>query len=827
MMLKKNLLFFCLFFVPIILSAQSKIIQGKVMDGNSEEPLGFCTVYLQGTNSGASADINGVYKIIYTDKCDTLVFSSVGYKKIKIAIQHLPIETINVVMERRATTTKTVSVHLGQDPAVTMFKRIQLHKHQNDKNKLSTYQYEVYNKLEVDIDKISNKMKNNKLLKPFAFVYKFMDSTSEEKPFLPMYLTESMSDYYYQKTPKAHKEIIKATKMAGGTSENLSQFLGTMYQDINLYDNRVLLMGVYFISPIANGGLFYYHYKITDTAKIDGRKCFKLSFQPKRKGENTFIGDLWVNDTTWAIKQISMTIAEGANINFIKRITIFQNYTPVNDSIWMMNKDKFIVSFISAGKERPGIIGRKTTQYNHIIVNQTLMDTLFADHQDLVVLNGAASKPTDFWLNNRPDSLTKNERNIYKMVDTIQQVPAFRHYQQLFTTVSTGYYNKGYFTIGPYYNFFALNYVEGTRVGFGVGNSELVSKKIWANAQLAYGFKDKKLKYDITAWYVFKKLPRQELKVRYINDVVTYNLTEDQLGENNIFSSMVRRVPYSSRLTGNEATIISYNKEWKLGMGERITISQNSIHPFFENYYSDVSNPINYITNPNFIFTEIALRTRFAYREKFVAGNFLRSSIGSDYPIASLELKQGIKGILGSQFSYQKIRLQVDGNKNTGTIGSFYYNISAEKVIGNLPMVMLAVMPGNDTYYYNKYALNNATRYEFVTDQNISASLYEYFGGFPLNYIPVIKKLKWRTFVGGKAFWGTMSERNKTINSYYSNSRYFNIPNKEPYMELSTGLENIFKVFRLDFIWRLNYLDKAIYPYAQPLGIRGSLQVEF
>ena len=827
-MMKRIFLFLILIvFIQAPLLAQYKVIKGKVMDGNSEEPLGFCTVFLQGTSVGTSADVDGNFKIEYNVKADTIVFTSIGYQKLKIALKHVDEEIINVSMERKATTSKTVTVHLGQDPAVTMFKRIQLHKDRNDKNKLHSYQYEVYNKLELDIDKISEKMRNNKLLKPFAFVYKFMDSTSEEKPFLPMYLTESMSDYFYRKSPKAHKEIIKASKMAGGTSESLSQFLGTMYQDINLYDNRVLLMGVYFISPIANGGLFYYNYKITDTAMIDNRKCFKLSFQPKRKGENTFIGDLWVNDTSWAIKQISMTIAEGANINFIKRISVFQNYIPVNDSTWMMNKDKFIVNFVSTGKERPSVIGRKTTQYRNIKIDVPTIDTAFADHQDLVMLAGAATKGADFWATNRFDSLSKNERNIYKMVDTIQQIPAFRHYQQLFTTASTGYYTKGYVSIGPYYNFFAKNYVEGTRIGFGIGNSELISKKMWVNAQFAYGFKDERFKYDVTAWYVFKKLPRQELKVRYINDVVTYNLTEDQLGENNLFSSLVRRVPYPSRLVGNEASIISYNKEWKLGLGEKITISQNSIHPFFNNYYSDATNPINYVTNPNFIFTEISLRTRFAYREKFIAGSFLRSSIGSDYPIASLELKQGIKGILGSQFSYNRVRLQVDGSKGTGTIGSFYYSIAAEKVFGNLPMVMLAVMPGNDTYYYNKYSYNNAARYEFVTDQYVSASLYEYFGGFPLNYIPLIKKLKWRTFVGGKGFWGNMTERNKTINGYNSNSRYFNIPNKEPYMELSTGIENIFKVFRLDFIWRLNYLDKTIYPYAQPLGIRGSLQVEF
>ncbi|MFM2224355.1 MAG: hypothetical protein RJA07_557 [Bacteroidota bacterium] len=826
MMIKKILpVFSLMLFIHFISFAQYKVIKGKVMDAHSEEPLSFCTIYLQGTTNGATADINGNFKITYSEKCDTIVFTSIGYTKVKMAIKHLDDETLNVSMERRATTAKTVTIHLGQDPAVTMFKRIQLHKHKNDKNKLGSYQYEVYNKLELDIDKISDKMRNNKLLKPFAFVYKFMDSTSEEKPFLPMYLTESMSDYYYRKSPRNHKEVIKASKMAGGSSENLSQFLGTMYQDINLYDNRVLLMGVYFISPIANGGLFYYNYKITDTAFIDSRKCFKLSFQPKRTGENTFIGDLWVNDTTWAIKQISMTIADGANINFIKRISVFQNYIPLNDTLWMMNKDKFIVSFIAAGKEKPGVIGRKTTQYRNIKVNQPMIDTAFADHQDLVVLQGATAKPADFWLNNRYDSLSKNERNIYKMVDTIQQVPAFRHYQQAFTTLSTGYYTKGYFSFGPYYNVFAINHVEGSRIGFGIANSELVSKKMWADAQFAYGIGDKKIKYDLSTWYIFKKLPRQELKLRYLNDVVTYNLTDDQLGENNLFSSMVRRVPTYSKLTGNEEVKISYNKEWKSGFGERITIKQSSLHPFFKNdFYT--TNGVDLQTDPHYKITEISLRSRFAYHEKFVAGDFLRSSIGSDYPIATLELKQGIKGILNSQFSYSKIRLQIDGEKSTGTIGSFYYSVAAEKVFGNLPMIMLAVMPGNDTYYYNKYSYNNAARYEFVTDQYISASLYEYFGGFPLNYIPLIKKLKWRTFVGGKGFWGNMSEQNKTMNGYYTN-KYFNIPNKEPYMELSTGIENIFKVFRLDFIWRLNYLDKTQFPYAQPLGIRGSLQVEF
>ncbi len=823
----KRLTTICFIFISVSSTfAQTKKLSGKIIDQHTQEPIEFATIYLKGTTNGATADASGSFSLLYNEKCDSVEFSSVGYNKIKMKLSGEPEQFFKIEMERAATSFKAITVHLGQDPAYTLFKRIQLHKRKNDKNKLDYYQYLVYNKLELDVDKISDKISTNRILKPFGFIKNYIDSTSEDKPFLPVYLTESLSDFYYRKNPSSHKEVIKATQMAGGTDESLSQFLGTMYQDENIYENRLLLMGVYFISPIANGGLFYYHYKITDTAYLEGRKCFKLSFQPKRSGENTFIGEMWVNDSTWAIKQISMSTSKDANINFVNKISVFQSYTKFGDTLWMMNKDKFIVSFKTGGKGRPGIIGRKTTLYKNIIVNNPSTDTAFADHQDLIVLNGASAKNSDFWMNNRPDSLSKNEKNIYKLVDTIQKVPAFKHYKQLFTTLATGYFQSGYFSYGPYYNIFALNHVEGARVGFGISNSELVSTKLWLNTQFAYGFTDHKIKYDFNTWYIFKKLPRRELKVRYVNDVVTYNLLDEQLGENNLFSSLIRRVPYYSKLTHLEETKISYNHEWKSGFGEKITFQHSSIHSFFDNTF--YPNGIADFT-PSFINTTISLTTRFAYHEKFIAGDFLRASIGSDYPIVTFELKQSVKGFLNSEFSYQKIKLQIDGNKSTGTVGSFFYSITAEKTLGNLPMILLDVLPGNDTYYYDKYCFNNMTRYEFIADRLISARFYEYFGGFPLTYIPIIKKLKWRTFVGGKAVLGDMSDANKQLNGYNDNNAInpFSIPNKKPYIELGTGIENIFKVFRLDFVWRLNYLDKTTHPYSQPFGIRGSLQVEF
>ncbi len=836
---------FCLvgLFVSLGAFAQSITITGKMTDAHTEEPIPFGSVYVPGSTIGTTSDMDGNYKLTLQNRPDTLVGSCIGYEKVKISPSSAPNQTINFQLDRKASL-KEVVIHAGENPALIVLRRVQRNKISNNKDKLSSYSYEVYNKLEVDLNKINNKMENNKILKPFNFVYNYIDSTSEDKPYLPMYLTESLSDYYYRKNPKATKEVIKASRLAGGENESISQFLGTMYQDVNIYDSRMNLMGVDFISPIANSGTLFYRYEMIDTNYIDGRLCYQISFSPKRAGENTFVGDMWINDTSWAVKRISMTVAKGANVNFVSRVSIYQDYIPVNDSIWLSKKEKFIVDFISAKKDAPGLTGRKTTSFKNYKVNVASIDTVFKDKLDIVLQDNSGKRNEEYWNTVRHDSLSRNEKNIYKLVDTIQKVPAFKHYSQLFTTLGTGYYVKNYFEYGPYYDIYARNHVEGHRLGFGGRTSNLFSTKLMLSAFVAYGIADKKLfkdsldgaatnklKYDISALYVFNKLPRCEAKLRYLNDVVTYNQLDEELGENNLFSAFARRVPSPSKLVGNEETTLYFLKEWKLGIGEKISYRQSFLHPYFYNPFVNPQPGQRILFNPTpyFVNSEVSLTTRFAWHEKFIAGEFLRSSIGSDYPIVSLELRQGLKGVLNSQFSYTKARLQLDDNFRTGVIGDCYYSLVAEKTWGTLPVVLLGVLPGNDTYYYDKYAFNNMNRYEFVADEYVTLRVNQYFGGFPFSLIPLMKKLKWRSFVGGRAAIGNMSEANRKANLYYAAgpTPWFGIPNKGPYTELSCGIENIFKVLRLDFVWRLNYLNKTLYPLSSPLGLKFSFQVEF
>ncbi len=807
--------------------AQTITVSGKVSDAHTEETLPYSSVYIKGTTIGTTTDDQGLYSISFSVAADTIVFSSVGYTTLKLPLTKALQQTFNVELDRANYSLATTTIFAGEDPAVTIFKKVQKNKSHNDKDKLSSYQYEVYNKLEVDVNKINDKMKNNKLLKPFNFVYHYMDSTSEEKPYLPMYLTESISDFYARKSPKAKKEIIKASRLAGGNNESISQFLGSMYQDVNIYDNRMSLLGVDFISPIAAGGLFYYKYVLVDSMYLDGRKCYKVSFHPKREGQNTFIGDLWINDTTWAVKRLSMTMSKGANINYISRMSLYQDYVPVTDSVWLCKKDKFVVDFISPKKNSPGLIGRKTTSYKNILANNPQIDTVFKDKMDIVTINGATEKQDDYWNQIRHDTLSKNEKNIYKLVDTIQSLPIYKTYSQVLTTLGSGYFPSGKVEFGPWYYLFAKNRIEGYRVGFGLESTNLFSKKVLLSAYGAYGFKDLTYKFDLKGIWVPIKKPRLEFRSRYLKDIITYNQLPEELGENNVFGFLMRRVPYPAKLTGNEEFQFSVLKEWMLGWSEKVSLVQSQLHPYFDlKSQNNFNGPFGTYNN-----AEVILTSRFAYREKFISGEFLRASIGSDYPIVSVELHKGMKGWLASKYNYQKVRIQIDDNFRTGIIGSFYYSIIAEKVWNKdpMPIFLLGVMPGNDTYYFDKYAFNNMNRYEFVADEYISVRLNEYLGGFPFNYVPAMKKLKWRTFLGGKMVWGNMNQRNKDYNGYIDGQTVnpFEIPAHQPYIELGTGIENIFKVLRIDAVWRLNYLEPTKYLYASPLGIKASLQVEF
>ena len=831
-----------LFFISVNnVLAQTTNITGKVTDALTNEPVPFATVILKGSTIGANTDFNGSFQIITATPSDSILCTMLGYKPVMLRVRKGQVQTINFALHANKFELGEVVVKAGENPANIILRNIIKHKDENDASRLETYQYEVYNKLEFDLTNISDKMKNRKLLKPFAFIWDNMDSTeSNSKPFLPFFISETMSDIYYRSSPKTKKEIIAGSKVSGLENSTVTQFLGDMYQRINVYDNFINMFGKGFISPISDFGLLYYKYYLLDSATIDNQWCYKLKFKPRSLHELTFTGDFWVHDTTFAIKKINMRIAGDANINWIEDLAIVQEYYRANNTQWMLSKDMLVIDF-AAKQDGMGFIGRKTTSYKKFKFNEPIDDKFFKGSENIIVNEDAVNQSNEYWNGSRHDSLAERERKIYHLVDTIKTLPAFKTYIDLITLFFTGYKEIGYFEFGPYYSVYSFNQIEGNRFRIGGQTSDIFSLRTTINAYVAYGTRDNHWKYSGGIKYLLTKKPRQFIGGSYKMDVQQLGQSDNAFTDDNILSSLFRRSA-ANKLSKVENQKAYYEMEWIPGFSNRITVSHTELSPasqvldysfFKDKDHHDTLNTINS--------TEISLYTRFLYREKYVYGKKRRVSIGSAYPTFQINYTLGIKGVLHSDLYYHKLTLKIDDTYKLNPFGYTYYVIQAGKTWGNIPYPLLEAHPGNESYFYDYAAFNLMNYFEFVSDKYLSVYATHHFDGFFLNKIPLMRRLKWREIVQFKAVVGGLSSANDSI---LVNPNAFEILKlNKPYAEAGVGVENIFKIFRVDFIWRLNYIGNDYktkyverYQKGDPtikvkapaqFGIRASLQFVF
>ena len=420
------------------LVAQTTIITGKVFDPTRNEPMPFVNVLLLGTKVGAVTDFDGSYTITTTVPADSLRAQYIGYDITVVPIKKGVKQVINIPMSKNSVTMNEVIIYPGENPAVTLLKKVWAHKPDNNKEKLNAYQYESYNKLEFDLNNISEEFQKRKVMKPVQFIFDGIDSTNPtEKPHLPMFFSETVSDFYYRSDPKTKKEVIKGSKVSGIEDASISQFTGEMYQDVNIYENNIILFGKHFVSPISNNGLLFYKYYLIDSVTIDGHWCYQIQFKPKRKQELLFIGNMWIADTAFAVKRLEMTITEDANINYVNAFYVIQDYDNTSGA-WMLTKERVVADF-ALTKRQMGLYGRKTTSYRSIVVNQPKEDDFYTRTENIVVEAGAEKRDSLYWETARHDTLSKTEQGIYDMVDSVQNLPVYRTWQDIVIVAYSGY----------------------------------------------------------------------------------------------------------------------------------------------------------------------------------------------------------------------------------------------------------------------------------------------------------------------------------------------------------------------------------------------------
>ncbi len=829
MLMKKIFILFILFFAfTNTISAQTKV-SGIVVD-NSNQPVPYANVVFKGSKTGVVSNEDGRFYIESPENYWALVVSFVGFPDKEVKLPSLVNYNFKVVL-KEGNSLKEVKIFAGKtskknNPALDILRKIWERRRKNGLKMFKQYQYDKYEKVEFDMNTIDSAFMKSKIFKGMEFIFKNIDTSRVTgKTYLPIFINESLTEFYGDNETKKTKEILKANKNSGiGNGDGVNVFIKDLYNDFDIYDNYLNLFDKSFTSPLSRTGIDVYNYVLADTAFIDNKWCYNIVFYPRRKNELTFKGDFWVNDSTFAIKKINMAITKSANINWVKDIYLEQEFDVLNDSVFLPTRDYMMSDFALRKKEESkGVYGKRTTLYRNFKFNEKKPEKFYKDEVSYID-NSVYNKSNDYWEENRFEKLNKDEVKIYKMIDTLKTVKRFKQIYNLVSILGSGYIQFGHFDYGPIFSTIGYNEVEGVRLRAG-GRTYFGPNDLWRlQGYTAYGFKDNKFKYGASGKWLIDKKNRIIISGGNRRDVeqigASLTTTNDVLGRS-YASSGLFTTGSNGKLTNINLSTLAIeiepirNLTFQLGFSYRTLESASDT--FKLDYYSD-----NTFTTPKSQVkqSELNLQVEFTPKKKTIGYGVERRDIDSPYSRFFVNYSQGFKGFINSDFDYQKLQLYYKQPIIIGAIGRSNFTMELGKTFGKIPLGLMSIVPGNQTYFIIDNTFSNLNFYEFITDQYATFQWEHHFNGKIFARIPGLRKLNLREIVGVKGVYGTVSEENKAINA---SGLFYKAPER-PYWEYSAGVGNIFKVFRLDFAWRANYRDL---PDTSNFTIKGSFGFYF
>jgi hypothetical protein len=819
-------------------------IKGRVIDAKTKQPLPFVNVVFVGKNIGTITDYNGDYSISTQWASTQLQASFIGYKREVKSVGQAKNQTINFEIEPESIALTEVVV-TGQrkryrnrdNPAVELIKKVIENKDSNSKEMFDYYEFDKHEKVEFALNNITDEFRSKKMFKKFQYVFSFVDTSKiNGKPYLPVFLKETLSKVYYRKEPQTRKEYISGTNMIGFhdyiDNEGVGFIIDNLYQDIDIYSNNITLLTNQFISPISTLAPLIYKFHIIDTIPINGLRAINLAFQPRNKADFAFKGNLYItDDDKYAVIKVDMRVTEDINLNFVNDLQIVQEFEKMNGEGWMFSKDELLVDFNLTNKGT-GIFGKKTVFYDNYTFNVPRSDSVYSGIEHLVKNTGHAARDSSFWEAGRIEKLTEQEQNIFVMVDSIQHVPAFKRTMDIVMLLAAGYWNFGTVEVGPVNTFYSFNDVEGFRLKVGARTSDKFNERLRLEGYLTYGFKDDRFKHSVSAtWSLngrpLKENPRHSITAMYQVETNFPGMEMQFINEDNFLLSFKRGV--ADKILYYEMFKLEHYRDWGNGVSTLLNFKNMTQEPGGTLYFrfSD-DREINSITS-----SEIGATLRFAPNERFYQGLSYRTPIITRYPIFQLSYTQSIKGLFGADYDYGKVNFNIFKRVYLSPIGFMDLELEGSKILGSgVPFPLLTVHRANQTYSYQLLSYNLMNFLEFVSDQHVSLFAEQHFNGFFFNKIPLIKRLGWREIISFKGVYGSVTDKNNPNvtpglmlfpTDEFGNTTTYTLEGT-PYVEVSAGIGNILKFFRVDYVQRLTHLEN---PNVPTHGIRLRFKFDF
>lgn len=814
-----------LFFVLLITTASPCVavsLSGRVQTSGGE-PLAFANVYIKGTSTGTTTNLDGLYRLEIPEGKSEIVFRYLGYKLYSEVVDagKDPV-TLNVTLMPENYTLAEVNIlPEGEDPAYAIIKNAQA-KRKFYLNQVDAFKCRVYIK---GLQKITKYPK--KILGVDLNIGEFVDPKSGI-----IYLSESVSEYHFKKPDKV-KEVMISSKVSG--SNKAFSFNQASDMEFNFYNNIVAEGGLNergFISPIASNAMFYYRYRLEGSFYENGKWVNKIAVLPKRKSDPVFSGYIYIQDQTWRIHSTDLYLTSESQIEFVDTLKINQVYIPANkqEDIWMIGSVTFKFYFSALGIEGNGSYVGVFSKYE---LTPAFQKNFFKGDV-MKVTDDSNKRDSVYWESIRPIPLTAEEQVDYIRKDSIRVVKESRPYLDSldrknnkfkFANIISGYqfedrYTKTDYSISGLLESVQFNTVEGLNIGVGTTFRKRFEDRRYVLTELSgrYGFAIGEVSGSGSVLYMYNNKKFGNVKLSGGSDLVQFNdakpispliNTSYSLFSEKNYMKLYRKsfVAFESGLEPVNGIRIAAGISYALRDAVRNHSDFSFVDKDDRRYTSN--NPlapgIDLLMFPSNNALKAGVSARFRIKQKYIDRPDVNYIIGSKYPALFVSYSKGISNVLESDVDYDRIELGLEDNVRLGMLGTLSYYGMYGKFLNNNKVYFMDVshFNGNKTLFsgFEQKRFDLLDYYSYSTSDEYGQLFLEHsFGGFIMNKIPLLRKLKLNELAGFRALY---------------------VPDKDSYFEASFGLEKL-GFIRADFV--VGFDEKGNTRTGFVFGVKGVIE---
>lgn len=851
----KNILILLLLILAQAAGAQT--ITGVVVEESTGDTIPFPSVQYKKEKIATSGNAYGRFSIKRLNG-EKLTFSAVGYQELTILIgpntpseMKITLKTDTKQLKGVTVKTKRSKYSRKNNPAVELMKRVIAAKKRTDLANHDYYQFNKYQKITFAINDIKpTELENEKLKKKKWLINQIETCPYNNKLILPLSVDETVTRNIYRKDPKTEKSIIMGQSSSGvndliETGDILNNVLKDVFTDVDLYDDQIRLLQYPFTSPIGKDAISFYRFYIVDTVYVDRDKCFHLQFLPNNQQDFGFRGEIWIlADSTLHVKRCNLTLPKKSDVNFVDNLQIIQEYTRLPEGDWALTTDDMFVE-MSIAKFLTKAIVIRTTRISDYAFDE-LPDKLFKGKTKVLHESNAMMRDEAFWDKYRSVELTKSESSMDAFINNLSQQKAFKYIifgvrAFIENFVETGSQNHpSKVDIGPINTMISSNFIDGVRTRISAQTTANLNPHWFLSGYYARGWDSHKNYYKGELTYSFNKkeyLPR-EFPKRTLTFTSTYDVCSPSdkfvhTDKDNVFTALKWTSVEKMMFYNRQQLSFEREEEW----GFRTTISlkteeNEACGDLFFKPLSMVGMEDAMTGQGKFRTTEARIELRYAPGETFINTKQRRLPVNLDAPVFTLSHTTGIKGFLGGDYDYNFTEASIYKRLWLNSWGKIDILAKGGIQWNKVPFPLLIMPAANLSYIISDETFNLVNNMEFLNDRYASLDISWDLNGKIFNRIPLLKKLKWREWLGIKCLWGTLTDKNNpTLAANAGDGMLMEFPegsyimdSKRPYIELIAGIHNIFKIIHVQYIHRLNYNHL---PTATKNGVRLMMRLTF